>query len=391
MPSRRYARYYEVRRAATTASESLDAYWQASVDPDGNPRKPAEERERRLENCKTELAFLRRLAPGRILDVGCGVGYLLSALDPAWEKHGTEVSPFAAELARAHARVHLGPLEAAAYPEAHFDVVVLYHVIEHMQEPVLALREAYRILKPGGHMLVGTPDFDGACARRFRENFRMLHDVTHTSLFSSESLRRLLLDTGLVVEHVDYPYFDSPHFTLDNLKALFDTGRISPPFYGNVVTFYCRRPERSATLEGMTLGARALTALLEADAAAVERARRLLDERDGSGGTLWLAGEEAEHHAATFVRAGYRALPLASADALPAEARPGDVLLVATAYEPARSLLSAAKQHGLFVVVACRADREYPADVTLDVDSASPDARRVALRGLLDGLTLAAR
>lgn len=382
-------RYFTVRRIEPSSDEVLDGYWQTSVDPDGRPRRPAEERERRLENCKAELAYLARLEPGRILDVGCGVGYLLSALDRRWERHGTEVSTFAARQASEHGKIHLGALEAAGYPASHFDVVVLYHVIEHMTEPVGALREAYRILKPGGHMVVGTPDFDGACARRFGENFRMLHDKTHTSLFSCESLRRLLLDTGLCVEQVDFPFFDTQHFTPDNLNKLFDTDRISPPFHGNVMTFYCKKPRRSAAVEVFTLASRCAAGIAHDQGRALERAQRLINTHAHNGASLWIAGEDANETAALLSATGYSANAVSGGE-LPARRRAGDVLIVNGGSEPPLALLAQARRCQLSSILLCDRDAcERSADVAIEIDCGDPSAQRLTRQFVLRALCAA--
>ena len=88
---------------------------------------------------------------------------------------------------------------------------------------------------------MGTPDFDSGCARRFGNNFRLLHDKTHVSLFSDFSLKELLEDTGFVVDKIEYPFFDTKYFTKENLLKVFDTSTVSPAFYGNIMTLYVRK------------------------------------------------------------------------------------------------------------------------------------------------------
>ncbi len=79
--------YFKPREPAEPVDYE-EAYWGTIVDPDGKVRNRLEEREKYLEDVKQELTFLKQLPPGRILDVGCGLGFLLSGLEPAWEKHG---------------------------------------------------------------------------------------------------------------------------------------------------------------------------------------------------------------------------------------------------------------------------------------------------------------
>jgi len=229
--------YFVSVPAGETAPED-DTYWTKSIDPDGKERDRFAERDQYLANIKPELDFIAGLTPGRVLDIGCGPGWLLSALDPAWDKHGVELSAAAAEYAAQYAEIFVGPFEAAEYAPNSFDLIVMYHVIEHLPDPVDAVKQAFDLLREGGRLVLGTPDFDSGCARRFGNQYRMLHDPTHISLFSNESMHRCLRDNGFHIDQVEYPYFETQWFNSENLLRMLDTDGISPPFYGNFMTFY---------------------------------------------------------------------------------------------------------------------------------------------------------
>jgi SAM-dependent methyltransferase len=233
--------YFVTRCPPSDAGAFESSYWGVVADPDGAMRDRLAERDRFLAGVASEQAAIAAVKPGRILDVGCGPGFLLSAVGAGWEKHGVELSKLAADHARAHARIHNGPLADAAYPDGHFDVVVLHHVIEHVADPSALVREIRRVLAADGLFILATPNFDSGCARRFGEKYRLLHDKTHVTLFSDDSMRRFLRDNGFRIERSDYPYFETPYFTEDNLLRMLDTDRVSPPFYGNFMTFYCRK------------------------------------------------------------------------------------------------------------------------------------------------------
>jgi hypothetical protein len=96
-------------------------------------------------------------------------------------------------------------------------------------------------LKPGGTLILETPDFDSAAARRFGNNFRMLKDKTHISLFSQDSLIRFIRYNKFKIFQIDYPYFDTPFFNKKNLLKIFNQKKISPPFYGSVITIFCKK------------------------------------------------------------------------------------------------------------------------------------------------------
>jgi SAM-dependent methyltransferase len=236
--------YFAAIPARADAVADADAYWTRAVDPDGKMRDRFAERSSYLANVADELAYIATLTPGRVLDVGCGPGWLLSALDPRWERHGIELSAAAGTIAAEHAVMHIGPLETAAFEHGSFDLVVMYHVIEHIEDPVAAIRHVRRLLAPGGRLVLGTPDFDSGAARRYGTRYRLLADPTHISLFSNDSMHRFLRDHGFAIHRVDYPYFETAYFNEENLKRLLDADSVSPPFYGNFMTFYCTRNER---------------------------------------------------------------------------------------------------------------------------------------------------
>ncbi|MEZ4365060.1 MAG: class I SAM-dependent methyltransferase [Kofleriaceae bacterium] len=112
------------------------------------------------------LALMERMVPltGRIvLDAGCGAGGYLRALRARGvEAFGLEYS--AAKVAAYQADggeptwIQVGDLRATPYPDGRFDVVLLNEVLEHVPDERAALRELYRVLRPGGHLLVFSPN-----------------------------------------------------------------------------------------------------------------------------------------------------------------------------------------------------------------------------------------
>ena len=110
---------------------------------------------------RRRLRFLRD-APGRtLLDVGCAEGDFLEVARAAgFDVRGTELSPHAAARtgARLGVPVHCGELAEARFDSGTFAVVTLWHVLEHLLEPGRTLREAHRVLEPGGLLVVGVPN-----------------------------------------------------------------------------------------------------------------------------------------------------------------------------------------------------------------------------------------
>lgn len=131
---------------------------------------------------------------GRLLDIGCGNGsYLAMMKRLGWEVVGTEIDPKAADIATSSLGifVHVGDLEDAPFEHASFDVITMSHVIEHVADPIEFLNTAARFLKPGGEMIVVTPNLSSLGSRIFGADWYYLDPPRHLYLFTPASVRLL--------------------------------------------------------------------------------------------------------------------------------------------------------------------------------------------------------
>lgn len=234
------SKYY--KKIFTDNSGFEESYWSTIVDPDGNVRNRLEEEQKVIANVRKEIDFINALPPSKVFDVGCGLGFLLGALDEKHEKFGLEVSQFASDYAKKYAQIYNSTIEDADLKENSFDVIISNHVIEHVDSPEIFLNKLKTILRKDGILILATPDFENVCAKLFKENYRMLYDKTHTNLFSFKSLKSMLIDFGFEILEVDFPFFDTEYFNEKNiLKMLdYDKNETSPACWGNFMTFYCK-------------------------------------------------------------------------------------------------------------------------------------------------------
>lgn len=128
---------------------------------------------------------------GRLLDVGAGPGlFVLTAHERGWQADGIELAEAArAWLQREHGfHLRAGGIETlASLPAASYDVVTLFDVIEHVTDPVAALREIHRVLLPGGLLVLTTPKFDSFMARLFKSRWYSIFPA-HLQYFTRASL-----------------------------------------------------------------------------------------------------------------------------------------------------------------------------------------------------------
>ena len=213
-------------------------YWDTIIDPDGNIRKriTTSEKNRFKKNIKFELDYIKKLKPKNILDVGCGPGWFLSFLPQKIDKYGIEPDKEAANEASKYCKVYNDDFENTHFNKK-FDLVFSHHVIEHVFDPHKFIIKIKSLLKKNGNLVISTPDFDSGCARRFKNKYRLLHDDTHVSLFTNDSMHRFLRFHNFFIKKVYYPYFDTTYFNKKNLYSMLKSNKISPPFYGNFMTF----------------------------------------------------------------------------------------------------------------------------------------------------------
>ena len=169
---------------------------------------------------------------GKLLDVGSGIGdFLKTAREQGWEVRGLNISPKASEAAH---EVHgfdvaVGTLEEAAFREGEFDAVTLWDVIEHIRRPLENLKAAWRMLGPGGILVMKTPDEDSLfkwmarTAYRFfgkRASFllKYVYYVPHYFSYSRRSMTELLRQTGFEV--ITYQKDETPlEFAVGKIEA----------------------------------------------------------------------------------------------------------------------------------------------------------------------------
>ena len=168
---------------------------------EGYIRKAAKKRAR----CARWVRRLQRrhVAHGRWLDVGCSAGFVVEAAAAAgFEASGVELESAAVEFARSTLKlpnVACGTLEAQHYPAAHFDVLTMYDVIEHVPDLNATVAELKRLLKPGGVIEIRTPDVGHFTTPRALDRWREIKPSEHLYYFDRATLPRLFARHGLAV------------------------------------------------------------------------------------------------------------------------------------------------------------------------------------------------
>ncbi|MBI5035942.1 class I SAM-dependent methyltransferase [Candidatus Micrarchaeota archaeon] len=138
---------------------------------------------------------------GKILDVGAAAGFFVhTAQKRGWQAEGIEPSKWMVEWGKNNLKANLraGTLEKAKYPADYFDVVTYWDVLEHVPDPMASLKEANRILKKGGLVVVNYPDIASNLAKAAGRKWWFLLSV-HLYYFTPDSISKMLEAAGFEV------------------------------------------------------------------------------------------------------------------------------------------------------------------------------------------------
>jgi len=156
----------------------------------------------RREMAEASIMWLSGKPTGRLLDVGCGSGHFLKQMRASgWEVFGVEPDPKAVAVARDEydMDVRQGDLASVGFDDDMFDAITLSHVIEHVPDPAVLLSECRRVLKPGGSLVVTTPNMECLCHTLFKESWLDLDPPRHLYIFSALSIKSCASKAGIQV------------------------------------------------------------------------------------------------------------------------------------------------------------------------------------------------
>ena len=148
------------------------------------------------------VRFFRGLKrKGKILDIGCGYGYFLAACRTmyGYDVHGLDISGWAAHYAAEKLGLSLtvGEIDTVNLPPKSYDVITMWHFLEHTRDPRETILKAMDLLKKDGILVIDVPNYDGTDARKNWGNWVGWQLPYHFYHFTPHTLEKLLRLCGL--------------------------------------------------------------------------------------------------------------------------------------------------------------------------------------------------
>jgi SAM-dependent methyltransferase len=177
---------------------------------------------REVERAEFFRFYLPWQSDGRVLDVGCGAGNELNLLRHlGWQAEGLEPDRAAVDAAtHAALKVTQGDLLSHPFAPESFDAVTMSHVIEHLVDPKRHLREAWRLLRPGGRLVLLTPNANSWGHRHYGADWRGLEPPRHLQIFTLPSLKQTLRELDFDISRARTSARDAGYLLLfcENLR-----------------------------------------------------------------------------------------------------------------------------------------------------------------------------
>jgi len=195
-----------------------DYFTGVSADQGIGGLRPASETKNSKKNLASEIQLLERkvgsLKGKKLLEIGCATGeLLLQAKQLGAESHGLEISDYAASVAREKGlNVITGTTDDEPFEKCSFDIILCFEVIEHVISPQKFAKQLSSLLKPGGFLLISTPNY--ACAYRYGEQwFGFQESFEHIYFFSLNALNKIFKNAQL-----EFKYTESSKFIGGSIK-----------------------------------------------------------------------------------------------------------------------------------------------------------------------------
>ena len=190
--------------------------------------------------------------PGRLLDIGCGTGYFPAYMrENGWEVTGLEPDESARQVALRKLELEIQDINRLPeLPESTFDVITMWHVLEHVHKLGETISTVRKLLKPTGTFICAVPNYTSADARKYGAYWAAYDVPRHLWHFAPATMTRLLGDRGLHLVKTRGMPFDAYYVSLLSEKYRGNkAGIFAGAIYGTASNFQAMgSPDKSSSV-----------------------------------------------------------------------------------------------------------------------------------------------
>ena len=172
----------------------------------------------RKHTIRKKIQFINSLSPEQrnILDIGCGTGEFLNACKQSgWNTKGFEPNDTARDYAIKHYKLAvINKQELLSLPENSFDIITMWHVLEHVHDLEQRMKEVYRLVKPNGTVIIAVPNCLSLDAELYKENWAGYDVPRHLYHFTPNTITQLVHNFGMNVVKMLPMKFDSYYVSM---------------------------------------------------------------------------------------------------------------------------------------------------------------------------------
>ena len=151
------------------------------------------------------------MQPGKLLDIGCGVGdFLHTAEMHGWECIGVEPSEDAKTIAQKRMKgTIITSEELESFPDGAFDVITMWHVLEHVDDLKWQVAQLQRLVKPSGRVVIAVPNYKSYDGQYYKEHWAAYDVPRHLNHFNRITLSKIFKTSGLELVKMDKLKWDA--------------------------------------------------------------------------------------------------------------------------------------------------------------------------------------
>lgn len=176
----------------------------------------------RVINIKNKYSIIEKNidTKGNILDIGCGTGdFLEFCKSKKWNIHGIEPNKKAREISEKKINIDINPnTSIKKLPDESFDVITMWHVLEHRYDIIDTIKNLKRIIKPNGIIIIALPNYKSFDAKYYKRYWAAYDVPRHLFHFSRKTIDYIFQKNNLFLKKTYPMYFDAFYVSMISEK-----------------------------------------------------------------------------------------------------------------------------------------------------------------------------